>query len=50
MKEKKCLTENDCVLLDTQVYSRGNDHPLQFPVRWAAVQTVAVFSERWTDI
>jgi len=27
-KEKKSLTENDCVLSDTQVYSRGNNHPL----------------------
>jgi hypothetical protein len=49
-KEKKSLTENDCVRLDTQVYSRGNNHPLHIQVRWAAVQTVAVFSERGTDI
>jgi len=40
------LTENGCVLFGTQFYSRGNNHPLNVQVRWAAVQTVTVGSER----
>ena len=49
-KEKKTLTENGCVLLDTQVYSRCNNHVLNIRLRRAAGQTVNVFSERGTDI
>lgn len=49
-KKKKSLTENDCVPLDTQVYSRGNNHQLAVQATWTAVRTVTVLSERGTDI